>query len=350
MVTALRIGSRSIGPGHSCFIIAEAGVNHNGDLELARRMIDVAWQAGADAVKFQTFRSESVISPLAPKAMYQQATTGNTESQLEMVKKLELSPEATRALFDYCGEKGILFLSTPFDVASADFLRGLGMQAIKIASGEITNHGFLAHLAGQGLPVMLSTGMADLEEVRSAVTVIREAGANQISLLQCTSNYPADPADANLRAMETMAREFGVPVGYSDHVSGNAVAFAAVALGASIIEKHFTLDRGLPGPDQSASLEPAELSELVRGARAVEVALGDGIKRPAASEANTTQVARRSLVAEHDLPAGWILASVDLAAKRPGTGIPPSRLNELLGRRLKRALNQNELLNLEDVE
>lgn len=345
----VNIGSRSVGPGHPCFVIAEAGVNHNGDMDLARRLIDAAVEAGADAVKFQTFRADRLVSASAPKAEYQLQTTDREESQFDMIKRLELSEPDHEKLIEYCQSRAIVFLSSPFDELSADYLESLKVPSFKIPSGEITNHPFLAHLAGKGRPLILSTGMSDLSEVEAAVRVIREAGDPGLILLQCVSNYPADPSDINLRAMQTMAEAFDLPVGYSDHVPGNEVAFAAVALGACVIEKHFTLDRTLPGPDHKASLEPDELRSLIAGIRAVERALGDGIKRPAASEANTADVARKSLVAHHDLPAGRTLERGDLVAKRPGTGISPARLNELLGRRLRRAVAQDQMLGPDDV-
>lgn len=346
----IQIGIRGVGPGHPCFIIAEAGVNHNGDMVLARRLVDAAAEAGADAVKFQTFRAERLVSPSAPKAAYQLRTTDRRESQFEMIRRLELSEQNHVELLGYCAERGIVFLSSPFDELSSDYLESLDVPAFKIPSGEITNHPFLAHVAAKRRPIILSTGMSNLDEVGAAVGVILEAGDPGLVLLQCVSNYPAAPADINLRAMATMEQAFGVPVGYSDHVPENAVAFGAAALGACVIEKHFTLDRTLPGPDHKASLEPGELKELVAGIRAVEAAMGDGVKRPAASEADTAAVARKSLVAHHDLPAGQRLERGDLEAKRPGTGIAPSRLDEVIGKRLKRTLGQNELLGWSDVE
>ena len=345
---SINIGSRQIGPGQPCFIIAEAGVNHNGDPQLAQRLIDAAVEARADAVKFQTFKAELVMTANAPKAKYQRQATGAEESQIEMVRRFELPFEAFADLQAYATSRGILFLSTPFDFESADYLDSLDVPAHKIPSGEITNHPFLAHVAGKGKPIILSTGMSTLVEVQDAVSVIRGAGDPPLALLHCVSNYPADPADVNLRAMDTLARAFSVPVGYSDHVSGNEVAFAAVALGARVIEKHFTLDPALPGPDHKASLEPGELAALVRGIRVVEAALGDGRKRPAASEADTAAVARKSLVAAMDLAAGTVLTDSMIASKRPGTGLPPGMLSQIVGRTLCRTLAKDALLSLED--
>ncbi len=349
MVEQIHIEKFHLGRGCPCFIIAEAGVNHNGDLELAIRLIDEACKAGADAIKFQTFRSEDLVSASAPKAEYQKRTTEASESQLMMIKRLELSAEAHFQLQAHCRKREILFLSSPFDEKSADFLEELGIPAFKIPSGEITNLPFLEHLAKMGKPLILSTGMATLSEVEGAVKAIRAAGNPPLILLQCVSNYPADPADINLRAMATMAREFAVPTGYSDHVPGNEVAFAAVALGACVVEKHFTLDCTLPGPDHQASLGPDGLSALVQGIRAVEKALGDGQKRPAASEVNTASVARKSLVAACDIAAGELITASMLTAKRPGTGLSPNMRELLIGRRSCRKISKDQLLSLEDV-
>jgi N-acetylneuraminate synthase len=340
------VGPRSIGTGHPVFIIAEAGVNHNGDMNLARQLIDVAAQAGVDAVKFQTFRAEKVVSPYAPKATYQQQKIGDEESQLEMVKRLELPFESFRELYNYCHTRNILFMSTPFDEDSVDFLADLGMTIFKIPSGEITNLPFLTHVARKGRPMIVSTGMAFLGEVEAAVRAIEAVGNHSFALLHCVSNYPANPADVNLRAMQTMTRAFNVPVGYSDHTLGSEVALAAVALGACIIEKHFTLDRNLPGPDHQASAEPAELAALVRGIRVVEASLGDGRKQPAASEANTAAVARKSLVAACDIPAGATLTEMMIALKRPGTGLPPAMREFLIGRVARTMISAGTLLTL----
>lgn len=347
MVATIDIAGRKVGPGQPCFIVAEAGVNHNGSLEMARQLVDVAVQAGADAVKFQTFKAERLVTPDAPKADYQLLTTDAAESQYEMVRRLELSEEAHRDLMAYCREQGILFMSTPFGEESADFLADLGIAVFKIPSGEITNLPFLTHVVGKGKPVIVSTGMAYLGEVEAAVSTIEKVGNRDFVLLHCVSNYPADPADANLRAMQTLATAFGVPVGYSDHTPGIEVAIAAVALGACVIEKHFTLDRNLPGPDHRASLEPDELAALVRGIRTVEASLGHGRKEPAPSEANTAAVARRSLVAAQDIPAGTKLTEEMIAIKRPGTGLPPAMRSYLLGRSVRTAVPAGTLFTLE---
>ncbi len=340
----IHIATHPVGPGHPCFIIAEAGVNHNGDLALAMRLVDIACKAGADAVKFQTFRAEKVISPVAPKADYQKHTTGEDETQLEMVRRLELSGDHFRKLYDYCHQRGILFLSTPFDDESANFLDHLGVPALKIPSGEVTNHPFLEYIARKGKPIILSTGMSFLSEVDEAVRVIHQTGNRQLILLHCVSNYPANPADANLRAMQTLAAAFQLPTGYSDHTPGIEVALAAAALGACVIEKHVTLDKNLPGPDHRASLEPGELAAMVQGIRTVEMALGHGRKEPTTSEASTAIVARRSLVAACDIPAGATLTEAMIAIRRPGTGLPPSMRPYLVGRTARTSIPAGSLI------
>jgi N,N'-diacetyllegionaminate synthase len=345
----ITIGDRRIGVGQPCFVIAEAGVNHNGNLKQAFELVDIAAQAAADAVKFQTFNAEKVCSPSAPKANYQLRSTGNQESQLDMVKKLQLPFEAFCELQAYCNSKGILFLSTPFDYDSVDFLADLRVAAFKIASGEITNLPFVEHVARKGRPLILSTGMATLNEVGKAVETIRTAGHQQLVLLQCVSNYPAQPSSINLRAMHTMVEAFGVPVGYSDHTTGTEVAIAAAALGACVIEKHFTISRDLLGPDHGASLEPDELASMVRSIRNVEAALGDGRKQPALEEANTAAVARRSLVAARHIGAGTVLTEDLVAIMRPGTGLPPALRSQLVGRRTRRDIEAGTLLTLDMV-
>jgi N-acetylneuraminate synthase/N,N'-diacetyllegionaminate synthase len=344
------VEQRPIGAGHPVFVIAEAGVNHNGDLDLARRLVDVAAGAGADAVKFQTFAAERVAAREAPKAEYQRQTTSADESQQQMLRRLELSPAAHRELQAHARSRGVVFLSTPFDEASADLLDALDVPAIKIGSGEVTNLPFLEHVARKGRPVILSTGMSSLDEVGAAVAAVRETGNRDLILLHCVSEYPARAGDANVRAMLTLADTFRTPVGYSDHTPGLEVALAAVALGAAVIEKHFTVDRTLPGPDHRASLEPAQLTELVRSIRVVEQALGDGIKAPTAGELGNRIVARRSLAAAVDLPAGLALTRESLCALRPATGISPASLPAVLGRKLTRARRAGELIAWSDLE
>lgn len=328
----MEIGGRTIGSGSPCFLIAEAGVNHNGNLEMALQLVDVAVTAGVDAVKFQTFSAARVVVRDAPKARYQKEATGSDESQFEMLRKLELSPKAHRKIQTYCQKQGILFLSTPFDEESSDLLEDLDVPAFKIPSGEITNLPFLAHVARKGKPLVVSTGMSTMGEVEAAVAAIRLAGNLKIALLHCVSAYPAQAADANLSAMQTMAKAFGVPIGYSDHTLGTEVALAAVAMGAKILEKHFTLDRSLPGPDHRASLEPDELRTLVRGIRTVESAIGHGRKEPMPAEADVAEVSRKSIVAARDIPAGALVTRDLLMMKNPGTGWPSSMLGQVVGR------------------
>ncbi len=340
----IRIANQVIGPGQTCFVIAEAGVNHNGNIETALQMIDAAKAAGASAVKFQTFKAERLVTRDAPKACYQQRTTDSAESQLEMLRRLELPADTMCTLMDRCRERSIVFLSTPFDEESADLLEATGIAGFKIPSGEITNLPFLAHVARKGKPMLVSTGMSSLGEVEAAVQTIREEGNWQLVLLQCVSSYPADPASVNLRAMRTMAIAFDVPVGYSDHTQGTTVSLAAVALGACVIEKHFTLDRHAPGPDHLASAEPDELAAMVREIRTVEAALGDGKKAAAPLEMDTAAVARKSLVANRDIPSGTILTEEMVAVRRPGTGLPPSMRPHVIGRTARTAIPTGTLL------
>ena len=332
------------------FIIAEAGVNHNGSIALAKQLINVAAKVHADAVKFQTFIAEEVVSTDAPKAEYQKQTTDSSESQLDMIKKLELSKEDHQELMDYANHKNIMFLSTPFDERSVDLLVELGVPLIKISSGEITNHPFLKYIAKKGLPIILSTGMSTLKEVAEAVLVIKEAGCKDLTLLHCTSNYPARVEDCNLLAMKTMADAFDVPVGYSDHTPGIHVPLAAAAMGACVIEKHFTLDKNLQGPDHRASLEPSELEEMVRCIRLVEKARGSSVKTPVESELEVRDVARRSIVAKLDIPAGIVITEDMLAFKRPGTGVAPKDANILIGNVAKHDLKKNELIIIENLQ
>lgn len=331
------------------FVIAEAGVNHNGSLELALGLVDAASRAGADAVKFQSFRADKIALHSAPKASYQEASTGIAESQHEMLRRLELSESDHVALAHRCAERGIAFLSTPFDAESADMLFRLGVQQFKIPSGEITNTPLLRHVASFGLPLLVSTGMAYLEEVEECLRTLRGAGATDITLLHCVTEYPAPADQINLRAMATLRDAFSVPVGYSDHSEGLEIAYAAVALGAVVLEKHFTLDRSLPGPDHLASIDAGGLVELVRGIRAVESALGNGTKAPAPCEVRNREVVRRSLVLSRGIRAGETIEPSDLAAMRPGTGISPTRITDLAGRRARRDLEAWAPLAWEDL-
>lgn len=341
---AIQLVNRLIGPGQPVFVIAEAGVNHNGDLKMARALIDVAVETGADAVKFQTFQADRLVTANAPKAEYQLQTTGAAESQLELLRRFELSADAHRELQAHCHERGIIFLSTPFDEEAVDLLHELNVPAFKISSGDLTNSPLLEYVASKGKPVILSTGMSELSELIEAVSVLNMAGCENPVLLHCVSNYPAEPAEVNLRAMQTMRSAFDVPVGFSDHTEGIDVALAAVAMGACVIEKHFTLDRTLPGPDHRASLEPAELRDLVRSIRRVEIALGSGRKVPTAREIETAKVARRSLVAARDLPAGTTLERDMVVMRRPGTGLSPTLLETLVGQQTARDISAGALL------
>ncbi|MEH2114736.1 N-acetylneuraminate synthase [Nostoc sp.] len=337
-----------IGHEYPCFIIAEAGVNHNGSLDMAKHLIDRALEAGVDAVKFQSFKSGKVVSSTAPKAEYQLLTTNPDESQLDMIRTLELSVEAHRELQSYSQKQGILFISTPFDEESADILEELKVPLFKIPSGEITNWPFLQYVARKGKPLIVSTGMSYLSEVEEALRVIRQVGCEQLVLLHCVSSYPTNPAEANLRAMHSMATALQVPVGYSDHTTGIEVALAAVALGACVIEKHFTLDKNLPGPDHKASLDPKELQALVKGVRKVECALGNGLKQPTASEINTRAIARRSLALTCDVIEGTVLEPQMLTALRPASGISPTLQELVLGRKVTRSLQAGQLISWSD--
>ena len=328
------------------FIIAEAGDNHNGDIELAYRLVDKAVEAGADCVKFQTFVTEELVSRKAEKAEYQQRETGNNESQFEMIKKLELSFDAFKKLQKYSEERGILFLSTPFDHLSIQFLSSSDIPYFKIPSGEITNFPYLVQVAKTGKDIIMSTGMAELKEIEEAICVLKQHGAGEISLLHCNTEYPTPMEDVNLRAMLTLKEKFGVRVGYSDHTQGIEVPIAAVALGAEIIEKHFTLDRNMEGPDHKASLEPDELKAMVTAIRNIENALGNGIKTASNSEKKNKEIARKSIVARKRILQGEILSEENLAVKRPGNGISPMRWTEVIGTKAKRIFEEDEMIEL----
>lgn len=326
------------------FIIAEAGPNHNGDFDTALRLVDAAKRAGVDCVKFQTFVSEELISKRAEKAEYQKKTTGADESQYEMLKKLELSFDQFRELKKYCDETGIMFLSTPFDIPSVHFLQELDIAFWKIPSGEITNYPYLVEIAKTHKDVVMSTGMSEMEEIAAAIKVLRENGAGRISLLHCNTEYPTPFEDVNLRAMDTLRDAFDVPVGYSDHSLGISVPIAAAARGAQIIEKHFTLDKNMVGPDHKASLEPQELCDMVSAIRNIEKALGSAEKKPSASEKKNMAVARKSIVARTAIRAGEILTEQKLAVKRPGSGISPMRWNEIVGTIARKDYIEDELI------
>lgn len=333
--------------GNRVLIIAEAGVNHNGDLDTALKMVDTAKSFGADIIKFQTGVLELVTSKYAPKAEYQKRETGADESQMEMGRKITLPLEAFDTIKKHCEEVGIEFLSTPFDVVSIEYLHNLGVRLWKVPSGEITNLPYLEKIAQTGMDVILSTGMSSMEEIKDAVELLRRKGAGRIILLHCTTEYPAPLEDINLRAMETIRKEFGVEVGYSDHTKGIEVSIAAVALGARVIEKHFTLDRNMEGPDHKASLEPNEFAELVRTVRNVEIALGSDVKEPKQSEIPNKVVARKSIIAKRAIKAGEVFNDENLTTKRPGNGISPMRWYEISGKIAKNDYEEDELI-LED--
>jgi N,N'-diacetyllegionaminate synthase len=329
-------------------IIAEAGVNHNGDINLAKRLIDAAAEAGADLVKFQTFNADRLVTRTAKKADYQNQTTDNKESQHEMLRRLELSPEMHHELIAHCASRNIGFFSTGFDIESVDLLVSLGQNHFKIPSGEITNLPYLRHIGRLGKAVIFSTGMATMGEIEATIGALEQAGTSRsnITVLHCTTEYPTPMAEVNLRAMQSIHTVFGVAAGYSDHTSGIEVAIAAVAMGATVIEKHFTLDRNLPGPDHKASLEPAELKAMVKAIRNIELALGDGIKRLTPSEARNKPVVRKSLVASQTIKAGEAFNVQNITAKRPGTGISPMRWDEVMGRIAPRDFMEDELIEL----
>ena len=331
----------------SVLIIAEAGVNHNGNLDLALKMVDEAKRTGADIVKFQTAIPEKVISKYADKAEYQKKTTGNEESQLEMCKRIHLKLSDYDIIKKYCEEVGIEFLSTPFDLESIDYLEKLGMRLWKIPSGEITNLPYLIKIAKTGRPVIMSTGMAELNEVEEAVNVLKENGAGEITLLHCTTEYPAPFESVNLRAMNTLREKFGTEVGYSDHTVGFEAAVAAAVLGASVIEKHFTLNHNMEGPDHKASLEPEEFEVMVNNIRLIEKALGDGVKQPAEAEKKNIAIARKSIVAAKDIKKGEIFTEDNITVKRPGSGISPMKWFEVLGTEAVRDFGEDELIELD---
>ena len=329
-------------------VIAEAGVNHSGSLELAFELIDAASEAGADVVKFQTFKAENLVTQSAAKADYQLGTTDVQETQFEMIKKLELSYDMHLKLISRCKEKGIRFSSTGFDVSSVDVLIELGVDFLKVPSGEITNLPYLRHVGSKGLPIILSTGMSSMQEVKGGVRLLEQAGSKKsdITALHCNTEYPTPMEDVNLRAMLSMENELGVKVGYSDHTLGIEVPIAAVVLGATVIEKHFTLDRTMEGPDHAASLEPDELKQMVASIRNIEEAMGDGLKMPSKSERDNIRVVRKSIVASKNIKAGEKFTEENLAVKRPGTGISPLKWDEILGLESKKDFQADELISI----
>ena len=327
-------------------IIAEAGVNHNGDIDLAYQLVDAAVEAGADIVKFQTFNANQLATAVADKASYQKKITGEAETQRDMLQKLQLTRQQHVQLINYCNQIGIEFLSTPFDSVSIDLLSSLGVKRWKIPSGEIVNLPYLRTIGSLNQPVILSTGMANLGEIEAAIDVLEHAGTsrNQITVLHCTTEYPAPLDEVNLRAMQTISQSFGVPVGYSDHTDGISVPMAAVAMGATVIEKHLTLDRTMAGPDHRASLEPDQFTAMVHCIREIQRALGDGIKRPTVSERANLPIVRKSIVASRVIQSGEIFSAENITANRPGTGISPMHWDALIGRKASRTYFPDELI------
>ncbi len=330
----------------SVFIIAEAGVNHNGSVDLAKQLINVACEAGVDAVKFQTFKTENLVTKDTQKADYQKENTNPSESQFDMIKKLELDMEAHKELITYCQEKNIMFLSTPFDHDSIDLLSNLGLQIFKIPSGEITNLPYLRHIGSLNKEVILSTGMSNLQEVDDALDILINAGTpkNNITVLHANTMYPTPMEDVNLNAMLTIQKEFGVAVGYSDHTLGIEVDIAVVAMGASIIEKHFTLDKTMNGPDHKTSLEPKELKAMVLAVRNIEKALGSDVKKPSQSESVNIDIARKSIVASKEIQKGDLLTDKNISVKRPGKGISPMQWDKIIGLTASKDYNVDELI------
>ncbi len=326
------------------FIIAEAGDNHNGDFDLALQLVDKAAEAGADCVKFQTFVTENVVSVRAEKAAYQKENTAPGENQFDMIKKYELSFEQYREIQKYCGKRKIMFLSTPFDLDSIDFLQGINIPFWKIPSGEITNLPYLEKIAKTGKNIVLSTGMSTMDEIGMALDILRQNGAGKITLLQCNTEYPTPYEDANIKAMEMLRKTFHVPVGYSDHSLGIEIPIAAVACGATIIEKHFTLSKSMEGPDHKASLEPDELKNMVSAIRHIEAALGNGDKKPSPSEIKNKEIARKSIVANCNIKKGELLTEANLYIKRPGNGISPMKWHEVIGSRAVKDFCPDELI------
>jgi N-acetylneuraminate synthase/N,N'-diacetyllegionaminate synthase len=342
-VQSVSIAGRRVGDRERCFVIAEAGVNHNGDLERAKEMIDTAAGLGADAVKFQTFRAEKLVTRTAEKAEYQEKSSGSG-TQYDMLKRLELTDRAFYELSAYSKQRSIIFLSSAFDFPSADLLGEIGVEAYKMGSGELTNLPLLRHVAGRGKPMILSSGMSTLNEVREALDAVRLSGCKEVVLLHCTSSYPAGVEDANLRMILTLKTMFGIPIGFSDHTPSKVVPAAAVALGAVIVEKHFTLDHDLPGPDHQMSFEPDEFREMVENIRTVEFSLGDGVKRITEAERHIREIARRSVVAAVDIPTGAVITREMLDIKRPGTGIEPKYLDKMIGMRATKRIAPDELI------
>ena len=344
------IGNKKIGDGHPVFIISEAGVNHNGDIEMAKKLIDESIKAGADAVKFQSFKAEKLNTKNAPKAQYHIETTGSEGSWFDLLKSQELTREMHYQLSDYCEEKGIIFLSTPYDEDSADILEELNVPVYKIASTDLTNIPLLKHIAKKNKPIILSTAMSSYSEIEEAITAIKMHNNDKIIVLQCTGNYPAKIKDANLSVMNEIRKRFNVLVGYSDHTPTNILSIAATALGSCLHEKHFTLNKSLPGPDHRASIEPHELKSLVDSIRLTEECIGDFNKKPTKSELSNINKLRKSVVAATDIPVGTIINSEMITVKRPGTGIHPRHATDFIGKTSKINISEDQLLNFDMIE
>jgi N,N'-diacetyllegionaminate synthase len=344
-MSAFEIEGRMMGLGQPCYLIAEGGVNHNGDIEIAKRLIDEAKAAAADAIKFQSFTADSIATKDCPKAMYQSKEAG---SQRAMLSRLEIDAKGLLELRKYANQREITLLSSPFDLASVDIVDAVGIPAFKIGSGEISNTPLLQRVANKGKPVIMSTGMATLGEIETALDVLRDAGAVDIALLHCVSEYPSNPKDANLLMISTLWECFGLPTGFSDHTKGFYLPLAAVTLGACIIEKHLTLDKGMKGPDHKASMEPSEFKEMSKAIREIESALGDGVKRLTHHERSNRDVVRKSIVAKVRIPAGKKITAAMLTTKRPGTGIPPANLELIIGSIAKTDIEPDRLLDWTD--
>jgi N,N'-diacetyllegionaminate synthase len=340
----IRIGNKRIGQGEPCFIVAEAGVNHNGDINLAKKLVAAAKDAGADAVKFQTFSTESIITRHAPKAAYQRQTTPEKETQMEMIKKLELGYQDFKSIKKLADELDIIFLSTPTAPEDIDFLVKSGVPALKVASMDIVNYPLLGYFGAQGIPVILSTGMSTMGEIEKGLAVLRRSGARDLILLQCVTNYPIKDNEANLLVMDTLRKAFQIPVGFSDHTAGITVPIAAAARGACLIEKHFTLDRKLPGPDHASSLDPDTFKAMVQAIRTVESALGSPVKKPLPVEKENRKIMRRSIVAAEDIPANTVLQPHHFALKRPGTGLGAEQIELLVGLKTMKAISKDEMI------
>ena len=346
----IKIENITISNNEKCFIIVEAGVNHNGSIEIAKKLVDEAVNIGADCIKFQTYKTENLVTKKAPKANYQLKVTDEKESQFEMLKKLELTLEEYKDLISYCSERNILFLSTPYNIGDIDFLNSLGVSAFKVASGQIVEKPFLEYLAKQGKPIIASTGMAYLSEIDEAVRVFRDNGNEDFVILQCTTNYPSLESDSNLKAMISMRDAFNCLVGYSDHTVSDVAILGSVALGAKIIEKHFTLDKNMEGPDHSCSADPEEMAELISKIRLLESALGTGVKTPCESEIKNTQGMRRSLVFNRDIKEGETLKQEDIGVKRPATGIHPNLIDQFVGKVVTRDISLDDQVSFGDVK